>query len=181
MPESAEEYFLAIDLSTSACKAIIFNSAGEVVSEACREIPLFHPRMDWAEVDARDWWRFTVDCVRESLGRSSIESSRIKGIGVCGLMHALLPVNEQGEPLDRVMLWMDQRCKPQCDWIADNIGYLPNITGLQVSTTLSAPKLRWIVENKPEIMDRAYKFMFGKDYIRLKLTGQYATDKSIPK
>jgi len=166
-----KDYFLAIDLSTTACKAVIFNSAGESVSEAHRDMPLFHPHPDWVEADAGDWWRLTVECIRESLHQADISPARIAGIGVCGLMHALLPVDKTGEPLDRVMLWMDQRCKPQCEWMAEN-------TKLSPSTTVSAPKLRWIVENKPEIIDKTYKFMFGKDYVRLKLTGQYATDIS---
>ncbi len=163
--------FLAIDLSTTACKAIIFNSNGEPLGEAHRDMPLFHPRPDWVEADGRDWWRLTVECIRESLQRSAIDPSQIAAIGVCGLMHALLPVDKSGEPLDRVMLWMDQRCRPQCDWLEDNIGR-------RTSTTSSAPKLRWLVENKPEIVDKTYKFIFGKDFVRLKLTGEYATDLS---
>ena len=176
--EATGDHFLAIDLSTTACKVLVFSPTGKPVSQAHREITLFHPRPDWVEADADDWWRLTAECIGESLQRSPVAPSRIAGIGVCGLMHALLPVERSGNPLDRVMLWMDQRCKPQCEWIADNIGQLSDITGRMPSTTVSAPKLRWIVENKPEIMDRAYKFMFGKDYIRLKLTGQYATDPS---
>lgn len=174
--KTTKAHFLAIDLSTTACKALIFNSNGEVVSEAYRDVPLFHPRPDWAEADARDWWRLTVECIKEALYRSSLASSRISGIGICGLMHALLPVDESGAPLDRIMLWMDQRCRPQCDWIARESSGSSNVR--RPSTTVSAPKLRWIVENKPEIIDRTYKFMFGKDYIRLKLTGEYATDLS---
>jgi xylulokinase len=176
--EMVKHCFLAIDLSTTACKALIFNSAGELVGEAYRDVPLFHPRPDWVEADARDWWRLTVECIRESLRKSSIAPSRVAGVGVCGLMHALLPVDRSGEPLDRVMLWMDQRCKPQCEWIANNIVESPRIVVRRPSTTVSAPKLRWMVENKPEIIDRTYKFMFGKDYVKLKLTGQYATDLS---
>ena len=173
-----KDHFLAIDLSTTACKVLLFDSVGEPVSAAYRDMPLFHPRPDWVEADAGDWWRLTAECIRESLRRSSIASSRIAGIGVCGLMHALLPVDRSGEPLDRVMLWMDQRCKPQCGWIANKADKSSRMAVRRPSTTVSAPKLRWIVENKPDIIDRTYKFMFGKDYVKLKLTGQYATDIS---
>jgi len=145
-----KDHFLAIDLSTAACKVLIFNSAGDLAEGAYREMPLFHPHPDWVEADARDWWRLTVECIRESLARSQVTSSRIAGIGVCGLMHALLPVDRSGEPLDRVMLWLDQRCKPQCQWMANNVS---QFTDREPSTTVSAPKLRWIVENKPELID----------------------------
>ena len=166
-----KDYFLAIDLSTTACKVIIFNSAGEPAVEARRDTPLFHPRPDWIEADAHDWWRLTAECIREALSRSDIDPAHIAGIGLCGLMHAMLPVDKAGEPLDRVMLWMDQRCWPQCDWIEEK-------TGRRFSATVAVPKLRWIAENKPEIIDQSYKFMLGKDFIRLKLTGEYATDLS---
>jgi len=166
-----KDLFLAIDLSTTACKVVIFNSPGESLAEAHRDIPLFHPHPDWVEADGEDWWRLTVVCIREVLSKNSIYAGQIAGIGICGLMHALLPVDISGKPLDRVMLWMDQRCKDQCNWLAEK-------TGRRTSTTVSAPKLRWIVENKPEIIQKTYKFMFGKDFIRMKLTGEYATDAS---
>jgi len=165
-----KDYFMAIDLSTTACKVLIFNSDGVPVAETHRAMPLFYPKPDWIEADANDWWRLTVECIREALQQSP--SSQIACIGVCGLMHVMVPVSASGEPLDRVMLWMDQRCKSQCEWIKNKT------SDRLIPTYLSAPKLRWILENKPEVVDKTYKFMFGKDYIRMKLTGEFATDES---
>ena len=161
--------FMAIDLSTTACKVLIINSEGIPVAESHRDMPLFHPKPDWIEADANDWWRLTVECIREVLSQFS---SEIACIGVCGLMHVLAPIDRLGNPVDRVMLWMDQRCKGQCEWIKGKT------SDRMIPTYLSAPKLRWIVENKPEVIDKTYKFMFGKDFIRLKLTGEFATDES---
>jgi xylulokinase len=166
-----KDHFMAIDLSTTACKVLIFNSDGIPVAEAHRAMPLFYPKPDWIEADADDWWSLTVECIREALRQ--VPSSQIAGIGVCGLMHVMLPVDSSGEPLDRAMLWMDQRCKSQCEWIKDK-----NSSDWLIPTYVSAPKLRWILENKPEVIDKTYKFMFGKDYIRMKLTGEFATDES---
>ncbi len=174
--EREKIHFLVIDVSTTACKAFIFDSYGNMIASAYRAMPLYYPEPDWVEVDANDWWNLTIECVHEIL--SSFPSIKIDCIGVCGLMHALVPVDSSGEPLDRVMLWMDQRCKPQCEWIQNNIGRSSGFVRETIPTYYSAGKLRWLVENKPDIVDKTYKFMFGKDYIRLKLTGQYATDES---
>ena len=166
------DHFMAIDLSTTACKVLIFNFSGDVVAETYRQVPLFQPRPGWIEADANDWWRITAESIHDALARLK-PSYRIACIGMCGLMHAMTPVDRSGMALDRVMLWMDQRCKPQSEWLEENI-----FAGRRGTTYVSAPKLRWIVENRPEIVDKTYKFLFGKDYIRLKLTGEYATDES---
>ncbi|MBD3184418.1 hypothetical protein GF312_19200 [Candidatus Poribacteria bacterium] len=171
-----ENNILVIDLSTSACKVFVFNLSGRIISQAHRSIPLYHPKPNWVEADARDWWKLAVECIREVL--EEVDTNSITAVGMCGLMHALLPVDEKGKPLDRVMLWMDQRCRPQCDWLQEHAGRLSRITGRKPSTTVSAPKLRWIVENRRDVLVKTYKFMFGKDFIRMKLTGEYATDIS---
>ena len=168
--EREKPYFMSIDLSTTACKVLVFNSSGIPVAESHQDMPLFYPRPTWIEADANDWWNITVKCIREVLDK--IPSSQIASIGVCGLMHALVPVDRSGNPLDRVMLWMDQRCKPQCEWIKEKTA------DRLIPTYLSAPKLKWLVENKPDVVVNTYKFMFGKDFIRLKLTGEFATDES---
>lgn len=167
---------MAIDVSTTACKVFIFDSYGNIIAEAYRAIPLFYPRPDWVEVDANDWWNLTVECIHEVL--NFLPSLQIDCIGICGLMHALVPIDSFGKPLDRVMLWMDQRCKPQCEWMQNNVSSSLGYARETIPTYYSAPKLRWLVENKPDIVDKTYKFMFGKDYIRLKLTDEYATDES---
>ncbi|MGB9595109.1 MAG: xylulokinase [Candidatus Poribacteria bacterium] len=162
--------FMSIDLSTTACKVLVFDPSGIPVAESHCDMPLFYPKPSWIEADANDWWDITVKCIHKVLDK--IPSSQITSIGVCGLMHALVPVDRLGNPLDRVMLWMDQRCKPQCEWIKEKR------SDYSLPTYLSAPKLRWLVENKPDVVAKTYKFMFGKDFIRLKLTGEFATDES---
>ncbi len=171
-----KSYFLVIDVSTTACKVFIFDSYGNMIAEAYRSMPLFYPKPDWVEVDANDWWNLTIECIHEVL--NCYPSLKIDCVGVCGLMHALVPVDSLGKPLDKVMLWMDQRCKPQCEWIQNNINSSSGFVTRTMPTYYSAPKLKWLVENKPDIVDKTYKFMFGKDYIRMKLTDEYATDES---
>jgi len=173
-----KNYFMAIDLSTTGSKALIFDSKGVPVAESYRAMPLFYPKPDWVEADANDWWRLTIECIHEALDQFAMPASEIACIGVSGLMHALAPIDRSGNPLDRVMLWMDQRCKSQCEWLRGNESDSSGFAGGLIPTYYSAPKLRWLIENKPDVVDKTYKFMFGKDYIRMKLTGEFATDES---
>ncbi|MCH8291734.1 hypothetical protein IH992_11620 [Candidatus Poribacteria bacterium] len=176
---SSSLYFLAIDLGTTSAKVLIVQSDGIVINRARAEFDLQHPQPTWAEVDANDWWDTVKTLIHHILDESEIQAKEIAAIGLSGLMHALVPVDQNGNALDRPMLWMDQRCKPQRDWMITHFGKrLEAITGGHPSTTTSSPKLRWLVENRPEIVDRTHYFLLAKDFIRFKLTGKFATDVS---
>jgi xylulokinase len=149
------------------------------VAEAYREPKVHHPRTNWAEVDPEDWWEATVGVIRETLQRAGTPSQEILGIGFCGLQHVLVPVDSEGRSLARAMLWMDQRCQPQVAWLArEHRKLVEEMMGQEwaFSTTPSAPKLRWIVENEAELLHRTYKFLLVKDFIRFRLSGTAATD-----
>jgi xylulokinase len=172
---------LALDVGTTTTRCILFDLAGLPVAESCREPPVHYPRSGWVEVDPRDWWESAVAVIQEVLERSGAPGDTIVGIGFSGLMHALVPIDGNGEPLARAMLWMDQRCQPQVEWMAREHGQLiQDIAGpgWAITTTPSAPKLRWIVENEPDLLRRTEKFLLVKDFIRFKLSGTLATDPS---
>jgi xylulokinase len=174
-------YLLAIDVGTTTTRCILFDLEGRPVGEAYREPKVYHPRTTWTEVDPEDWWTCAVAVIRETLRQVEVRREEILGIGLCGLKHALVPINASGKPLARAMLWMDQRCRSQAEWLAREHGDLiEEVMGGRwtISTTPSAPKLRWIVEHEPDLLRRTYKFLLVKDFIRLRLTGTVATDPS---
>lgn len=179
MNSDYQSYFLAIDLGTMSCKVAIISDAGEVISLARAELPIYYPQPTWVEAVPDDWWATVVRLVKEVLENSGIHNTQIAGIGLCGLMHALVPVDSEGNALDRAMLWMDQRCKPQAEEMKEHYGErILQLIGVLPRTTTSAPKLLWLKQNKPDIVERTHKFLLAKDYIRLKLTGEFATDIS---
>ncbi|MFQ6041976.1 MAG: xylulokinase, partial [Candidatus Poribacteria bacterium] len=140
---------------------------------------IHYPQPTWVEAAPDDWWAIVVKLIKETLDASGISAEQITGIGLCGLMHALVPVDRGGNAIDRAMLWMDQRCKPQAERMTRNFGEkIRQLTGRLPSTTTSAPKLLWLKENRPDVIEGTYKFLLAKDYIRLKLTGEFATDVS---
>ena len=174
-----EQYLLAIDQGTTTCRAVLYDLEAQIIAEAYREVCPYHPQLAWAEVEPEDWWQATVAVIHEALSHSGTDPSRIAGVGLTALHHAAVPVDEAGQPLARAMLWMDQRCQPQVEWMIQKHGAEIEAImgpGSQPSTTLTAPKLRWWLENQPNTIQRTYKFLWPKDFMRYRLTGVMASD-----
>jgi len=172
-------YLLAIDQGTTTCRAMLYDLEAHIIAQAYREVYPHHPHPTWAEVDPEDWWQATVAVIREVLSSCGVDPTRIAGVGLTALLHAAVPVDEAGQPLVRAMLWMDQRCQPQVEWMIQQHGAeIEAIMGpdSRPSTTVTAPKLRWWLENRPEVIQRTYKFLWPKDFIRYRLTGAMASD-----
>lgn len=172
-------YLLAIDLGTTTTRCVLFDVQGVPVSEAYREPPVHYPRPGWAEVAPEDWWTATVAVVREARAAACVSPEQILCVGLCGLKHAVVPVDAGGTPLANAMLWMDQRCRAQAEWMTQEHGALIEAAlgrGPVMSTTPSAPKLRWLAENEPALLDEAVVLLLPKDFVRFRLTGTIATD-----
>lgn len=176
---SSDSCLLGIDIGSTTTRAVCFDLAGKPLAEAHREPPVHHPQTDWTEVSGDDWWQAVAEVVTSVT--AEIDPSRICVVGLCGLQHALVPLDEEGSVLARSQLWMDQRCRPQVQWMNTECRPLLEAVrgkGASVSTTLSAPKLRWITENDPDLIERTRLFLPVKDFIRYRLTGAIATDPS---
>jgi xylulokinase len=174
-------YLLAIDQGTTTCRAVVYDLEGRLIAQAYREVYPYHPQPGWAEADPQDWWQATVAVVHEVLDQSGVSPSDIAAIGISALQHAIVPVDREGKPLARAMLWMDQRCAPQVEWMIRQHGETIRRVmgeGRFPTTTYSAPKLRWWVEKRPEVVHQAAVFLLPKDYLRYRLTGEAATDPS---
>jgi xylulokinase len=179
-PSAEGRYLLALDIGSTTVRAVLFDLRGAPVGDSYREPPVHYPGKNRAEIDVNLRWDAVQVVIREALGIAAIAPGQIVGIGLTGLQHALTPIDAEGRPLARAMLWMDQRCQPQVEWMAREHGDIlqAEVGATRASTTWSAPKLRWIYENQPELIERTFKFMPTKDYIRFKLTGAIETDPS---
>jgi xylulokinase len=169
---------VGLDIGSTTVRCIVFDLQGRPLSEAYREAQLSHPRPNWTEADPEGWWRAAVTVLREALAPIQ---ERVHGVGLCGLQHAPVLVDEAGRPLAPAPLWMDQRCQPQAEWMAREHGTLLARElgwGRTMSTSATAPKLRWIAEHEPELLERAAHVLLVKDFVRLRLTGTIATDPS---
>jgi xylulokinase len=168
---------LGLDVGTGGARAVAVDESGDVVAEASSEYPLHSPRPGWTEQDPEDWW----EGAREALGKLAAEvEDQIVGLGLTGQMHGSVFLDASGEVIRPALLWNDQRTYRQCEKITEAVGKerLIQISGNPALTGFQAPKILWLRDEEPENYSRVARVLLPKDYIRLRLTGDYATDAS---
>ncbi|MBV8988046.1 MAG: xylulokinase [Solirubrobacterales bacterium] len=167
---------VGIDVGTSATKGVAIDSEGTVLALAEEEYPLSTPRSGWAEQDPEDWWRATQS-VLEALRRAVGDAA---AIGLSGQMHGLVALDASGSVLRPAILWNDQRTSQECAEIEQAIGLerLIALTGNRALPGFTAPKLLWLRRHEPEVYDQIAQIMLPKDYVRLRICGEHATDVS---
>jgi xylulokinase len=162
---------VGLDVGTTGVKAIAVSPDGEVLARAEEEYPLSTPRPGWAEQDPEDWWR----AGERALAALSVEPA---GIGLSGQMHGLVALDAADRVLRPAILWNDQRTGAECAEIEERVGFdrLVALTGNRALTGFTAPKLLWLRRHEPDVYARIARVLLPKDYVRLRLTGEYATD-----
>lgn len=173
-------YFLGIDSSTTATKAILIDAAGSVIGVASSTYGYETPKPLWSEQQPMLWWTGTVNSIRQVLAETGIDPTAVSAIGLTGQMHGLVLLDAVGDVLRPAILWNDQRTGAECDEIRTIIGQqrLIDITGNDALTGFTAPKIVWVKNHEPEIYGRIAHILLPKDYVRYHLTGEFATDKA---
>jgi xylulokinase len=176
----SKSYFLGIDTSTTASKALLIDETGQVVATAASPHTLQTPYPLWSEQNPEEWWTAVTASIRSVLDQSGIIGENISAVGLTGQMHGLVLLDEAGQVLRPAILWNDQRTQSQCDEIHRRVGKekFIQITGNVALTGFTAPKILWVQENEPEIYARASHVLLPKDYIRYRLTAEFAMDKA---
>jgi xylulokinase len=177
---SKKTYFLGIDVSTTATKALLCDQAGAVVAVAATEYPFETPKPLWSEQSPSLWWDGAVKSIRSVLEKAGVTGAEVSGVGLTGQMHGLVLLDEEGLVLRPAILWNDQRTQAQCDEIHEIIGRekFIQITGNVALTGFTAPKILWVAENEPNIYEKVRHILLPKDYVRYCLTSAYAMDKA---
>lgn len=169
--------FLGIDVGTGGSRAVLIDESGKVIASATAAHEDFaSPQIGWAEQSPDDWWRACVLVIRQIL--ENIKAEEIGAIGFSGQMHGSVFLDETDKPLRPALLWCDQRTEKQCAEITENIGKerLIKLVCNPAITGFTLPKLLWVRENEPEIWAKVKTVLLPKDYIRLKLSGDKASD-----
>ena len=169
---------LGIDSSTTATKAILVDEEGTVVSVASSSYEYQTPQPSWSEQDPSLWWDGAVESIRGVLDRSGTSPEDIDAVGLTGQMHGSVLLDSDGEVIRPAILWNDQRTAAECDEIRRRVGRerLIEITGNDALTGFTAPKLLWVQANEPENWARVRHVLLPKDYVRFRLTEDYAVD-----
>ena len=173
-------YFLGIDSSTTATKALLMNDQGQVIHVASSSYNYETPAPLWSEQDPNLWWQATVTSIQELLAKSDVDKNEIRGIGLTGQMHGLVLLDVNGRILRPAILWNDQRTGVECDLMRETVGKqkLIDITGNDALTGFTAPKILWVKRNEPYIYQRIAHILLPKDFLRWKLTQEFGMDKA---
>ena len=169
--------FLGIDVGTTAVKALLVDATGKVVDQATKEYPLLSPKPLWLEQDPADWWDAAVKALCLISGRRQLKGNLLS-IGLTGQMHGSVFLDREGRVLRPAILWCDQRTGREVEEIENLVGKkrINRITGNPVFTGFTAPKILWLRKNEPDAYRKVAKILLPKDYLRYKLTGEFASE-----
>jgi xylulokinase len=170
------ELLLGIDVGTTGAKALLVDRAGRVAGNGVTEYPLATPQPLWAEQDAEDWWSALRTAVSAALAEAG--DGEIKGVGLTGQMHGSVFLDADGRVIRPAILWCDQRTAEECLEIEERVPRLVEITLNPALTGFTAPKILWLRKHEPGNYARVAKVLLPKDFIRFRLTGQFATEVS---
>ena len=181
-------YILAFDLGTSGLKLAVTTPRGEIVGTVVEPYPLHLLGDGGAEQDPEDWWRAVVRGTRHVLASSGVDASRVVGVGCSAQWSGTVPVDRDGRPLMRALIWMDSRGAEQVRRIT---GGFPSLQGYELRKLVTwirrsggAPghsgkdtvaHILHLRDRAPAIYQRTFKFLEPRDWINLRLTGRFAT------
>jgi xylulokinase len=171
---------LGIDIGTSGTKTVLFDLAGNPLAAHTAAYPMETPRAGWAEQNPEDWWRATVEGIRAVLAQSGASAADIRGIGLSGQMNGHVMLDADGEVLAPAILWCDLRATEEAAEMEAMVGAekIVEITGNHAFAGLGAAKILWMKRHRPEIYERTRHILLPKDYVRFRLTGEYAAEVS---
>ena len=171
--------FLGMDVGTGGTRVVLIDRAGRVLaSSASDHAPIRSSHIGWAEQDPEDWWRAAREAIAGVMAISGIAGSEIEAVGLTGQMHGCVMLDTGGHVLRSALIWCDQRTQPQCDWLTEKIGFerLIELTCNPALPNFTLTKLLWIRDHEPEIFARIAHVLCPKDYVRYRLTGEFAMD-----
>jgi len=174
-------FWLGIDIGTGGSRALLIDPEGQVThgfTAAHEDIIMLRPL--WAEQRPENWWEAAQAAIRGVLAEAGITGDQVAGIGLSGQMHGLTLLDEANAVIRPALIWCDQRPQEQVDFVHATLGRenVVRWTANPVLTGFTLPKLLWVRDQEPANFARVRHVLLPKDYIRFRLTGEYATDVS---
>ena len=176
------DYLLTFDVGTTSVKTCVFDADINLIAKHTSEYKLDTKSDGTVEVPGEVYWQKLILSTKDIALKLGREFENITAVAITTQGETLIPVDAGGETLGNAVIWLDGRAAAQADRInrilsADDIYRktgLPEINGM---TPVS--KILWFKENKPETYTKTYKFMLLEDYLIMKLTGEFVSEKSL--
>jgi xylulokinase len=170
--------FLGIDIGTTSVKTVLIDDRHAILGSASAGLAVSRPHAGWSEQAPGDWWRAACETLDRLAHQHSTAMTKVAGIGLAGQMHGATLLDGYDEVLRPAILWNDGRAAAECAEIEAACPEARRITGNIAMPGFTAPKLLWLRKHEPRIFAQIRKVLLPKDYLRLKLTGEYLSDMS---
>lgn len=174
-----QDVILTLDLGTTALKVTLFDLQAGVLASSHAEYPTIHPKDGWAEQDPEAWWEAVVRAVRALDPATLFTGRRLIAIGLTSQREGVVPVDREGHPLARCIIWMDRRAQGEAEDLGRRFPDLHQRTGMLPEATFTAGKVLWLRRHEPDLLRRAALFLQPRDYLYYRLTGVPVTDPSL--
>lgn len=168
--------YIGIDIGTSGVKTILLSEEGQVIDTFTSPLTVSRPYDLWSEQNPEDWWTGTLNGLSYLAGKYPMQS--VKSIGLTGQMHGAVLLDKSGSVLRPAILWNDGRSYVECRELEELVPGIHAICGNLIMPGFTAPKLLWVRKHEPMIFDKVSMVLLPKDYIRYRMTGEFASDMS---
>ena len=167
--------FLGVDVGTSSVKAILIDDDGTPVSEGAAPLNVSRPNPLWSEQNPSDWWAATNMAIAQL---DITKRAHVRAVGLSGQMHGATLLDAEDNPLRPAILWNDGRSHAECEELAAREPGFMSVGGNLVMPGFTAPKLAWVRRHEPDLFAQIQTVLLPKDYVRLRMTGERASDMS---
>lgn len=172
-------YLLGVDIGTTSVKAIAFSDRGEIIFKCASDYEMKHPQLNYSELSADEILNATFFSISKII--DTLHPSKPSFISFSAMMHSLIAVDQQGNPLTECIIWADNRAASIAEQLrnTEEGERYYHITGVPLHAMSPLCKLLWLKEHEPDIFFTAHKFIGIKEYIFFRLFNTYVTDTSI--
>jgi xylulokinase len=174
------KYYLGIDIGTFESKAVLVDAEGNIVAQAAHPHKMQVPQPGWAEHDAeQDWWGDFKRLSQQVISESKVDPRGIRAVGASAIGPCMLPVDADGNALmNGVLYGVDTRAHKEIAELTEQFGEdtLLRDTGNVLTSQSVGPKIKWLLNNRPDLYEKTYKFITSTTFITHRLTGRYVID-----
>ena len=170
--------YLGIDIGTSCVKVVIIDDQQRCLAIDSISLTVSRPQPLWSEQNPEDWWHAVEQSIASIQKNHAKELAAVTAIGLTGQMHGAVCLDKIHSVLRPAILWNDGRSFAECDILNHHAANFKKINGNIVMPGFTAPKLLWINRNEPHIFEKISKVLLPKDYIRFRLSKEFASDLS---
>ncbi len=174
-------YYVGIDIGTTTIKGVLIDNNYRHVDSLSAENKTYLPYVDWAEQEPEEILTTFKNVLNGLIERNSTIKSKIRAIGISSALFSIMALDKNNVPITPLMIWTDNRSIKEAEWLKSTVDskFFYERTGCTIHPMYPLSKLLWLKNNKPEIFNKASKFVTIKEYIILRLFGEFLVDTSI--